>query len=123
LSQITRKENDWTHNVSDKAITSKVGNLGEWSEIASCGDSGMIVGFQLRVHEEQSGDNDDVATSDVQVVCAQFDQALWMVKPPVVGEWEYWGDWSEIQICPTLMAICGIRTQVHEVTGTGNWTL
>jgi len=123
LSQIKRKEIGRTYNVSDKAITSKVGKLGEWSKMVSCGEIGIIVGFQLRVYKQQKGvDDDDIATSDIKVVCARFDQALWMVRPPLVGKWKYWGVWSEIQICPPLMAVCGIRTQLDEDTE-GKWKI
>jgi len=75
----------------------------------------VITSFQLKV-EELQGDGDDSTTNDNQIVCAQFDRALWITKAPDVTGWGYWGDWGEVQICPALMAVCGIRTQVHEVT-------
>jgi len=44
-----------------------------------------------------------------------------MITSPFINELAYLGDWSEVQVCPTLMAVCGVRTQVDEVS-TGNCT-
>jgi len=54
LFQIEQEDNGWKYNIdSEKVISSKVGKLGVWSEIESCGKIGIIVGFHLRVHEDQ----------------------------------------------------------------------
>ncbi len=31
-----------------------------------------------------------------------------------------WGDWTAVQICPDLHALCGLKVQVEEQQGSGD---
>jgi len=53
--------------------------------------------------------------NDIKVLCAQYDRPLWLEKTDPRGKnWGNWGDWGDAQICPPLMAVCGIQSQVDE---------
>jgi len=71
---------------------------------------GVVVGFQLKVEKyKQTGDN--TATNDFRIVCGQYDRPLWMVN---ISHGEQEGDYGTVQLCPPLMAVCGIRTQIGD---------
>jgi len=78
---------------------------------------GVVVGFQLKVKKnKQSGDN--TATNDIRIVCGQYDRPLWTVN---ISQGEQGGDYGTIQLCPPLMAVCGIRTQIDDPSEGGTF--
>jgi len=67
------------------------------------------------VEKDQGQRTDDTSVNDIKLVCAQYDRRLWIEETNSTGKgWGRWGEWGEKQICPPLMAVCGIRSQVDE---------
>lgn len=102
-------------NQSTHAITSKIGDFGNWGSTYSC-FPGNINGFQLRV-EPYLGSGDDTATNNMRVFCSGDPNNY------VEGDGLGFGLWGESRRCFSDQGVCGLQTQVEDCNTTGKSTV
>lgn len=88
-------------------ITSSVGLYGEWGNPYFCSE--YAIGFQLKSQKYQGPQDDDVAATNMKLICALGEsiEGYEYSEQQIYAENEYTG----VQICPLGMALCGLQTQ------------
>jgi len=89
------------------SLNNTVGVFGDWTEVVTC-DGGVAIGFQLKVQARTGGD--ETAVNDVNMLCSHSIREFTIVN---TKKGTPWGKWGDRLICPLMMAVCGIRTQVE----------
>jgi len=89
-------------------ISSIEGPFGTYGPLLNC--SSYAVGFQLKSQEHQGPFRDDVAATNLKLICADGEELEGYSEDEEYPDTAY----TEPQLCPPGRAICGIQTQVEE---------
>jgi Vitelline membrane outer layer protein I (VOMI) len=93
-------------NIEDAFPLSPGPGWGEWGNQTACNRGDLLVGFRLRVEEEQ-GDGDDTAANDMEVQCSGGA----VLTPPNGGPWGEWGDFMYCE--QDNSAVCGASLRIE----------
>lgn len=95
--------------VNMQQITSNYGRYGKAIEREFCDDFGYAIGFQMKSQKYQ-GRGDDVAAANMKLIC--FDGTE-LEGYDEQGDFFPESEYTEMQMCPEKMALCGLQTQVE----------
>ncbi|CAG7785485.1 unnamed protein product [Allacma fusca] len=87
------------------AISSRVGNFGEYRNVWQCAGGSFAIGLELRSQEPQGIFWDDTAANNLRIHCNR--------GKILEGDGEELGEWSGAALCPHGYIICGIQTQIE----------
>jgi len=96
-------------NPNTTTVMSSEGSWGKWGSTFSCGDNGVIYGFQLRV--EHNGIDDETATNNIRMFCTNVPDNF------LEGDGLAFGRWEAERRCSVSQGLCGIQTQVQKDQG------
>ncbi|OQV18246.1 putative Vitelline membrane outer layer protein 1-like protein [Hypsibius exemplaris] len=106
------------HTVPSSTLKPHNGYWGNWRAEARCQQGKYAVGYRLRAEGQQSAHGDNVAATNLRLLCTDSSTSWGSVTPVQTnGSGMDWGNWSGEQRCPLGSALCGLRVQVEAPVG------
>lgn len=98
------------NNIPTSEITSGQGGWGSWRGGKACTAGEYLTGARMMIEGKQGSLSDDTAADNIAFRCTNGSEQ-------VIGHDAQYGTWSNLQMCPTDTAICGIQTRVESYQG------